>query len=87
MTKELLKKILNENPNIIIKANAFGENPASPVNLYLRYGFIPLSANLDEIKQHTIKTQKRNRIDPNYQVVMYLPKDAILHSIIKKSNI
>jgi len=74
----------NKDKNIIIKANAFGKDSASPVNLYLRYGFLPLKVSLEDIEKHKIKTSKGTRIDPSYHVIMYLPKDAVLYDILKK---
>ena len=65
-------------------ANAFGKDSASPVNLYLRYGFLPLKVSLEDIEKHKIKTSKSTRIDPSYHVIMYLPKDAVLYDILKK---
>ena len=70
--------------NIIIKANAFGKESGSPVRLYLRYGFLPLKVSLEDIEKHKIETKKGLRLDPSYQVIMYLPENAILYESLRK---
>lgn len=80
-----LKKLFKETPNIIIKASAFGDNPVSPINLYLRQGFIPLDATLDDINKQKTNTPKGKRINPDYHVIMYLPENAVLHKLIEQA--
>lgn len=75
----------NNKKNIIIKANAFGENSASPVHLYLRYGFKPVNTTITEIESHQIPTKRGLRIDPKYNVVMSLPEDAILYKLLRNN--
>lgn len=74
----------NNDKNIVQKAIAYGDDPYSPVNLYLYYGFAPLSADINSIEKSRVQTPKGLRIDPNIPVVMYLPKDAVLYKYLEK---
>lgn len=78
----LKQKKLN---NILIKASAFGENPKSPIHLYESLGFKPLSITEGEVEKHTVQTSKGSRLDPNYKVMMYLSKDAVLYSLLNRT--
>lgn len=69
--------------NIIVKASAYGEDRASPFHMYLRYGFKPLSATVEEVETHKVLTPKGLRIDPDYPVLMYLPEDALLYRLLR----
>ena len=81
----LLKGIQkNGDKNIVQKAIAFGTDSYSPVNLYLYWGFKPLSADLEQIEKSRVKTAKGMRIDPKMPVVMYLPEDALLYKYINR---
>lgn len=83
----LLKALIqNKDKNIVIKANAFGSDKKSPINLYLRQGFIPLDSTINQIMQHKIQTNKGMRIDPNYTTVMWLPENAIIYNYAKTVN-
>ena len=75
--QELGYKKIDNNKDIVCIQNFI-------VNLYLRYGFLPLKVSLEDIEKHKIKTSKGTRIDPSYHVIMYLPKDAVLYDILKK---
>ena len=79
--KGLMEKGLK---NILIKASAFGDNPKSPIHLYETYGFKPLGTTEEEIKKHTVQTIKGSRLDPNYRIMMYLPQNTELYSILNK---
>ncbi len=74
----------NGDKNIVQKAIAFGTDSYSPVNLYLYWGFKPLSADLEQIEKSRVKTAKGMRIDPKMPVVMYLPEDALLYKYINR---
>lgn len=83
----LLKALIqNKDKNIVIKANAFGSDKKSPINLYLRQGFIPLDSTINQIMQYKIQTNKGMRIDPNYTTVMWLPENAIIYNYAKTVN-
>ena len=73
----LFKVILKDNPNVIIRAEAFGENPKSPINMYLRWGFLPLDKTLGDLK-----AAKGQKLAPNISSVMYLPENAKFYNII-----
>ena len=75
---------MNNKFNIITVAKALGDSQ-SPVNLYLRNGFVPFKVTKDDIDKHMIKTQKGLRIDPNFAVPMFLPK-KILEIIVKNHS-
>lgn len=81
LLKGLMDKGLN---NILIKASAFGENQKSPIHLYELFGFKPLNVTKEEVEKHTIQTTKGHRLDPNYRIMMYLPQDSVLYSMLKK---
>lgn len=81
LLKGLTQKGLN---NILIKASAFGKNPKSPIHLYAFFGFKPLNITEEEIEKHTIQTSMGPRLDPNYKIMMYLPKNAILYAILNR---
>lgn len=74
----------NEEKNIVQKAIAFGEERYSPVNLYLYFGFKPLSIDMQSLENSKIQTRKGLRIDPELPVVMYLPEDAILYKLLER---
>lgn len=81
-----LMRALHENgeKNIVQKAIAFGEDSYSPVNLYLYFGFKPLSIDMQSLENSKIQTRKGLRIDPELPVVMYLPEDAILYKLLER---
>lgn len=81
-----LMRALHENgeKNIVQKAIAFGEDSYSPVNLYLYFGFKPLSIDMQSLENSKIQTRKGMRIDPELPVVMYLPEDAILYKLLER---
>lgn len=81
LLKGLTQKGLN---NILIKAFAFGKNPKSPIHLYAFFGFKPLNTTEEEIEKHTIQTSKGPLLDPNYKIMMYLPKNAILYNVLNR---
>ena len=70
--------------NLVIKAAAFGENPVSPINYYLRLGFLPLGVTFEDIEKHKIQTSKGVRISPDYRILMYLPSNAVLYDLQEK---
>ena len=70
--------------NLVINAAAFGENPVSPINYYLRLGFLPLGVTFDDIEKHKIQTSKGVRISPDYRILMYLPSNAVLYDLQEK---
>lgn len=70
--------------NILIKASAFGENSKSPIHLYEFFGFKPLKATEEEIEKHKVQTSKGYRLDPSYRIMMYLPQNAILYSVLNR---
>lgn len=81
-----LMRALHENgeKNIVQKAIAFGEDSYSPVNLYLYFGFKPLSIDMQSLENSKIQTRKGLRIAPELPVVMYLPEDAILYKLLER---
>lgn len=83
-----LLKALKQNgdQNILVRALAIGENSSSPVDLYLKSGFIPFKKTLQDIESHRIETPKGNKVDPKYEVTMYLPKNARLYKLIEKNS-
>jgi len=74
----------NNDKNIIIRALAIGEDSQSPVDLYLKSGFIPIKKTIQDIEQHRIETPNGKKVDPKYEVTMYLPQDAHIYDIIEK---
>lgn len=85
VTTPLLKGLVEKGiHNILLKASAFGENAKSPIHLYEFFGFKPLNITKEEVEKHTVQTVNGRRLDPNYRIMMYLPQNAVLYSILNK---
>lgn len=78
----LLKE--HECNNIVMKALAIGENKKSPLLMYLRAGFVPVSPTMEQIKQMTENFHKP--FDPKIPVFMYLPNNATVNKIVEKER-
>lgn len=78
---EILKQ--NNCKDIFMSALAIGEGKHSPLPLYLRAGFKPLSHTMEEIEKATSNLQ---RWDPQIPVFMYLPEDAMVYQILEKEQ-
>lgn len=68
---------------LLIKALAINSN-RSPVGLYLKYGFEPISHNKEKIKE--IMLNSENGFDYKEPVWLYLPKKSTLKDIVLKEK-
>ena len=68
---------------LLIKALAINSTH-SPVGMYLRNGFEPISHNKEKIKEIILNSSKG--FDYKEPVWLYLPKDSILKEIVAKEN-
>ena len=78
---ELLKQ--NNCTDIFTMALAPNANDHSPLPLYLRAGFKPLSHTDKEVKELTANLKRWDSTTP---VFMHLPKDAMVYEILKKEQ-
>lgn len=79
---QLLK--IHDCNDVFIIARAIGENKKSPLPMYLRAGFVPISPTMDEIRQMTENFHKS--FNPKSQIYMYLPNDAMVNKLVEKEE-
>ena len=69
--------------DVFLIAHAIGKTSKSPLPLYLRVGAKPISPSLDIIQA---EMQNLKRWDAKRTVYMYLPADAAIHNLVKKTK-
>lgn len=69
---------------VFIKALAMNNSKNSPVGMYLKYGFEPISHKKENIKEQIINSP--DGFDYNEPVWLYLPENSILRGIVAKRN-